>query len=209
MYATSFERRYARAWRRAARSPRRPRVIISSAIGRTALAFATVVLIRPCSISGARKVRVERLAMRRVATELLSASVVVAVGPMPYSSPRRFRPCVASVSLTSSIDFLPKFGIAASSSSLLRRGRRSSRCRRASGSCTSGRRARAPRSGSSPSRVPAAPRRAGLRAASSPNPRSFDVREDRELADEDVGRLPIASCGSMEPSVVMSKLSLS
>src|SRR4029077_6339055 len=65
---------------------------------------------------GASKVRVERLAVRGVATELL-ALAVVAHGP--YSSPRRLRPCVASVSLTSSIDFLPKFGIAASSFSLL------------------------------------------------------------------------------------------
>ena len=37
--------------RRACRSPRLPSVIICSAIGRTALAFATVVLIRPCSMS--------------------------------------------------------------------------------------------------------------------------------------------------------------
>src|SRR5256885_25397 len=38
--------------------------------------------------------------------------------PLPPFSPRRVRPCVASVSLTSSIDFLPKFGIAASSFSV-------------------------------------------------------------------------------------------
>jgi hypothetical protein len=51
MCTTSFERRYESAWRRAARSPRRPSVIIFSTIGRTAFAFATVVLIRPCSIN--------------------------------------------------------------------------------------------------------------------------------------------------------------
>src|SRR5215207_2892300 len=51
MCTMSFERRYASACRRAARSPRRPSVIIFSAIGRTAFAFATVVLILPCSIS--------------------------------------------------------------------------------------------------------------------------------------------------------------
>src|SRR5262249_56110895 len=39
--------------------------------------------------------------------------------PPPPFSPRRVRPWVARVSLTSSIDFLPKFGIAASSFSLL------------------------------------------------------------------------------------------
>ena len=37
--------------RRAWMSPRRPSVIICSAIGLTAFAFVTVVLIRPCSIS--------------------------------------------------------------------------------------------------------------------------------------------------------------
>src|SRR5262245_37951334 len=59
---TSFERRYATAWRRAAMSPRRPRVIIFSAIGLTALAFASVVLIRPCSISA--PARLEYSALR-------------------------------------------------------------------------------------------------------------------------------------------------
>src|SRR5579872_1700368 len=41
----------ASACRRAWRSPRRPSVIIFSAYGLTALAFASVVLMRPCSIS--------------------------------------------------------------------------------------------------------------------------------------------------------------
>src|SRR5437764_14893682 len=47
----SFERRKATAWRRACMSPRRPSVINCSAIGLTAFALVTVVLIRPCSIS--------------------------------------------------------------------------------------------------------------------------------------------------------------
>src|SRR5271169_4336730 len=45
----SWERRNASACRRACRSPRRPSVIICSAIGFTAFAFASVVLIRSCS----------------------------------------------------------------------------------------------------------------------------------------------------------------
>src|SRR5207237_2183074 len=63
----------------------------------------------------ARQVRVERLAVGRVAAELLARAVVPQMAP---SSPRSVRPCEASVSLTSSIDFLPKFGIAASSVSV-------------------------------------------------------------------------------------------
>src|SRR5581483_451514 len=62
----------------------------------------------------ARKVRVERLAVRGVAAEL-PAGAVVSHYSVPPSSPRRRSPWVASVSLTSSIDFLPKFGIVASS----------------------------------------------------------------------------------------------
>src|SRR3954451_23758019 len=65
---------------------------------------------------GTREVRVESLTVRRIAAELLALAMVP---HEPYSSPRSVRPCVASVSLTSSIDFLPKFGIAASSFSLL------------------------------------------------------------------------------------------
>src|SRR5438067_4172323 len=48
---TSCDRSSASACRRACRSPRRPRVIIFSASGFTAFAFASVVLIRSCSIS--------------------------------------------------------------------------------------------------------------------------------------------------------------
>src|SRR5436309_8965294 len=48
---SSWERSSASAWRRAWRSPRRPSVIICSAYGFTAFAFASVVLMRPCSIS--------------------------------------------------------------------------------------------------------------------------------------------------------------
>src|SRR5437868_1038821 len=47
----SCDRRSASACRRACRSPRRPSVIICSANGFTAFAFASVVRIRPCSIS--------------------------------------------------------------------------------------------------------------------------------------------------------------
>src|SRR5579859_379859 len=63
-----------------------------------------------------RQVRVQRLAMRRVAAELLPRALVPQAGS---SSPRNVRPCAASVSLTSSIDFLPKFGIVPSSVSVL------------------------------------------------------------------------------------------
>src|SRR5439155_12954332 len=62
----------------------------------------------------ARQVRVQRLAVRGVAAQL-PAGTPVPHAEAPSSPPRRLRPCVASVSLTSSIDFLPKFGIAASS----------------------------------------------------------------------------------------------
>src|SRR3954453_19261012 len=47
----SCERSSESASRRACRSPRRPSVIICSAYGFTAFAFASVVLIRPCSIN--------------------------------------------------------------------------------------------------------------------------------------------------------------
>src|SRR5206468_6237909 len=50
-WTASWERSCESACRRACRSPRRPRVIIFSAYGLTALAFAWVVLMRPCSIS--------------------------------------------------------------------------------------------------------------------------------------------------------------
>ena len=46
-----FERRNATAWRCAETSPRFPSVIICSTIGRTSLALASVVLMRPFSIS--------------------------------------------------------------------------------------------------------------------------------------------------------------
>src|SRR5581483_462640 len=51
LWTTSCERSWESACRRACRSPRRPSVIICSANGLTAFAFASVVLIRPCSIS--------------------------------------------------------------------------------------------------------------------------------------------------------------
>src|SRR5664279_53840 len=51
LWTTSCERSEASACLRAWRSPRRPSVIIFSAYGLTAFAFAWVVLIRPCSIS--------------------------------------------------------------------------------------------------------------------------------------------------------------
>src|SRR5580765_1533381 len=63
-----------------------------------------------------RQVRVQRLAVRGVAAQLASGPAAPhAPGP---SAPRSASPCVASVSLTSSLDFLPKFGIAASSFSV-------------------------------------------------------------------------------------------
>src|SRR5207248_660964 len=71
----------------------------------------------------ARQVGVQRLAVRRIAAELLPCASVAhgypcsGNPPEPFS-PRRWRPCCASVSRTSSIDFLPKFGIAASSCSV-------------------------------------------------------------------------------------------
>src|SRR5205085_10832857 len=65
-----------------------------------------------------REVRVQRAALRGVTTELLPGAVVPHPRLFGSSPPRSVRPCVASVSLTSSIDFLPKFGIAASSFSV-------------------------------------------------------------------------------------------
>src|SRR4029079_1206698 len=69
----------------------------------------------------ARQVGVQRLAVCRVAAELLPCASVAhrsySKPPAPFS-PRRWRPCCESVSRTSSIDFLPKFGIAASSCSV-------------------------------------------------------------------------------------------
>src|SRR5947207_11737336 len=50
-WTASWERSCESACRRACRSPRRPSVIIFSAYGLTAFAFASVVRIRPCSIS--------------------------------------------------------------------------------------------------------------------------------------------------------------
>src|SRR6185436_18556325 len=55
MCAISLERRNATACRWAATSPRLPSVIICSTIGRTSLALASVVLMRPCSISAAAR----------------------------------------------------------------------------------------------------------------------------------------------------------
>src|SRR5690348_13071247 len=66
----------------------------------------------------AREIRVQRLAMGRVAPELLPGPAVPhwsSSPPPPPLSPRRVSPCCCRVSLTSSIDFLPKLGIAASS----------------------------------------------------------------------------------------------
>src|SRR5262249_31611225 len=62
----------------------------------------------------ARQVGVQRLAVRGVAAQLPTCAVV----PHAPSSPLRLSPWVARVSLTSSIDFLPKLGIAASSFSV-------------------------------------------------------------------------------------------
>src|SRR5581483_10653160 len=63
----SFERRNATARLRAWRSPRRPSVISCSAIGFTAFALVTVVLIRPCSITAPARFayRARRWAMSR------------------------------------------------------------------------------------------------------------------------------------------------
>src|SRR6185369_16865826 len=57
------------------------------------------------------EVRQQRLAVRGVAGELVAGLLVA------HQSVRRVRPRCESVSMTSSIDFLPKFGIAASSPS--------------------------------------------------------------------------------------------
>ena len=109
-------------------SPRRPSVIICSAIGLTAFALVTVVLMRPCSISAPARFaysalrcdesRPSFLPVRWCRTgrllNLLSTAAVLG----PPLSPRSRSPCWPSVSLTSSIDFLPKFGIEASSFSV-------------------------------------------------------------------------------------------
>ena len=67
----SFERRYASACRRAARSPRRPSVIIFSAIGLTAFAFATVVTIAP--IKAGEKLTTQNLWVKRPGTGSIPA----------------------------------------------------------------------------------------------------------------------------------------
>src|SRR5262249_11829230 len=61
-------------------------------------------------------VRVQRLWVGRVPAELLPRALVPQAGS---SSPRNVKPWAARVSLTSSIDFLPKFGIVPSSVSVL------------------------------------------------------------------------------------------
>src|ERR1700733_3517002 len=71
------------------------------------------------------QVHQQRLAVRRVTTQLISVPLVAHnESPAKRTLPRTYsfrspRPRVCRVSMTSSIDFLPKFGIAASSDSLL------------------------------------------------------------------------------------------
>src|SRR5215218_1349219 len=64
------------------------------------------------------EVHEQRLAMRRVAAELVACLLVAheRISSLVQSA-RRSRPRLCSVSMTSSIDFLPKFGIALSSPS--------------------------------------------------------------------------------------------
>src|SRR5581483_7620979 len=167
----------------------------------------------------AREVRVERAAVRRVASELLACPRVPhldywskALVPPPLS-PRRLRPCCCSVSLTSSIDFLPKFGIAASSFSVFitrspivsmptrlrqlyeRTPSSSSSIGKFSIPCAS--------AASGPSASAAA-------AADSPKPSIFSMSV--KIASWRISTSaasPSASFGSTEPSVVMSSVSLS
>src|SRR4029079_5280567 len=153
---------------------------------------------------GAAHVGVQRLAMSRVAAQLAT------LAPMPHSEPRRLRPCAWSVSLTSSIDFLPKFGIAASSASVLeirspivsmptrfkqlyeRTPSSSSSIRMFSIPCALG----AATSVAAPS---------GRRASSAA---SMSVKIDRYLIRISAASF-IASLGDIEPSVVTSIRSLS
>src|SRR5205085_28030 len=156
------------------------------------------------------KVRVERLAVRRIAAELLPCASVTHQWSPPFPPPRRLSPCWASVSLTSSIDFLPKFGIAASSfSDFVTRSPIVSMPTRLRQLYE-----RTPSSSSSIGKFSMPPARAGSAcasaAAASPRPsirsRSVKIASWRIRIS---AAWPIDSRGSIEPSVVTSIRSLS
>ena len=145
--------------------------------------------------------------MGGVAAELLALAVVT---HRPYSSSPRVRPWW-SVSLTSSIDFLPKFGIAASSSSRLD-DQVADRLDADALQAVVGADAELElldREVLHPVRERRL-RRAVTGGAASPKPsiRSRS-REDRELADQDLGGLADRLARVDEPSVVTSRISLS
>src|SRR6188472_1086044 len=159
-----------------------------------------------------REVRVQRLAVRGVAAQLASGPVVPhAEGP---SSPRRVSPCVARVSLTSSIDFLPKFGIAASSFSVfvtrspivsIPTRLRQLYDRTPSSSSSIG---KFSIPWASETSAAAAPPSLGCASAPKPSMRSRSVK----IASCRIrisAPCAIASFGSIEPSVVTSRISLS
>src|SRR5581483_9250355 len=153
-----------------------------------------------------RQVRVQRLAVRRVAAELLPRALVPQAGS---SSPRRVSPWPASVSLTSSIDFLPKFGIVPSSVSVLE-------TRSPMVSMPTRFRQlyeRTPSSSSSIGKfsIPcASDGSAACSAAASANPSIFSMSvKIASWRISSSAACAIASRGSSEPSVVTSRTSLS
>src|SRR5881398_1424109 len=161
----------------------------------------------------AREVRVERPAVRRVTAELLACAVVPHRYVAEFSSPRRVRPCAASVSLTSSTDFLPKFGIAASSFSVFTTRspivsmptRLRQLYERTPSSSSSIGKFSIPPASETP--APSAPPSAAT-AADSPSMRSRSVK----IASWRIrisAAWAIASFGSIEPFVVTSRISLS
>src|SRR5438477_11347062 len=165
----------------------------------------------------AGEIRVQRLAVRGVAAELLSGALVAhqpsRLPAPPPLSPRRLSPCACRVSLTSSIDFLPKFGIAASSFSVfITRSPIVSMPTRFRQLYE-----RTPSSSSSIGKfsIPCASDAAGAppsveAAAASPKPSIFSISV--KIASWRIrisAACPIASFGSIDPSVVMSIVSLS
>src|SRR3954453_11743980 len=105
------------AWRRACRSPRFARVISRSTSGFTAFAFAVVVSIRSWSISSLDRFIRSALRCAESRDSLCLFLWWRIAAAQPTYAARRSRPRAFSVSMTSSIDLRPKFGIAFSSDS--------------------------------------------------------------------------------------------
>src|SRR3954462_4990727 len=163
------------------------------------------------------QVHQERLAVRRVARQLVPVPLVAHGSGRVYAA-RRSRPRAFSVSMTSSIDLRPKFGIAFSSDSdfwsrsptVWMPARFRQLYERTPSSSSSIRMSSMP----SPAlRAAAGPAAAGSPAHSAPPPWSASRRSWSVKIASDLMRISAASrsaaCGSTEPSVSMSSVSLS